>query len=87
MELQVSNPLTLLMQIRSFGRPVSAGQHYRIKYRKLNTPELAADLERLKTRYPELLVYKASTGYILFGGTFSTSSNFMHEIGLVMGRH
>lgn len=78
--------LSQLLQITAFGRPLFAGSFFKIKYRKQTTATLEDDLKRLKNKYPELLVYKADTGYTIFGGTFSSKSNLLYEIKLVVGR-
>lgn len=78
-------PLEQLLKIPAFGKQIFRGQHYMIKFRKDNSPELDLRLTQLKARYPELLVYKTQKQTIIFGGTFSSRSNFMYEVKLMAG--
>jgi hypothetical protein len=77
--------LETLNKIESFGKPVYNGQHFSYKQRRKVTPDVTAKLNILKTRYPELIVYHTqTTGAVIFGGTFSTHSNFMFEMKFIM---
>lgn len=74
-----------LNKISSYGKQLFNGQHYKYKQRRKKTPELLTKLDMLKRRYPELLVYHTlTTDAVIFGGTFSTHSNFMFEMKFIM---
>lgn len=79
------NPLQQLLKIPAFGRQIFQGSNYMIKLRKKITPELDSKLLILKNKYPELLVYKTQKQTVIFGGTFSSTSNFMYEVKLMAG--
>lgn len=79
------NALEQLLKIPAFGRQIFQGNNYMIKLRKNISPELDGKLVLLKRKYPELLVHKTLKQTVIFGGTFSTTSNFMYEVKLMAG--
>lgn len=79
------SPLSQLLKIPAFGRQIFQGNSYMIKLRKNLTPELDGKLTILKNKYPELQVHKTQKQTVIFGGTFSSTSNFMYEVKLMAG--
>lgn len=77
--------LEQLMKIPAFGKQIFQGNNYMIKLRKNISPELDTKLVLLKRKYPELLVHKTLKQTVIFGGTFSSASNFMYEVKLMAG--
>lgn len=79
--------LDTLLRIPVFGRQVFQGQFFSVKYRMIISPELTQKLTALKAKYPELQVHTSEAKHsVIFGGTFSTKSNFMYEVSLLRGR-
>ena len=76
--------LKLLRKINGYGRMLCNGSHYSIKFRIKDTEKALKALIELQSKYPELIIYHALTGYFLFGGTFHNSGNFMKDKDLVL---
>lgn len=77
--------LETLNRINSYGKQLFNGQHFSYKQRRKKTADVLAKLDILKLRYPELLVYHTlTTDAVIFGGTFSTHSNFMFEMKFIL---
>jgi hypothetical protein len=81
----MSPTLRSLNQIPAYGRVLYAGNHYSIKYRKKTTTELSDNLLKLKAKHPELLIYPASTGNTIFGGTFNKLCSFLEDKRDIVG--
>lgn len=79
------NPLQVLNAIPKYGQHLYNGQHYSIKYCMKQTEQIVEKLKELKRLYPELIVYYAKTGRVLFGGTFPRTSNFAHDKQRLLG--
>jgi hypothetical protein len=79
------NTLETLKKIPAFGRHLYNGQHYSIKYCMNATDALLTKLNELKQRHPELIIYKAKTGRVLFGGTFNVNSTFAQDKQRLLG--
>ena len=81
------SPSAALLLIKTFGRPVYQGSYLQVKYRLSCTKELREKLEALQKKYPkELHIHRTLKEKLIFGGTFSTSSNILYELQLVMSR-
>ena len=79
------NTLDILKKIPAFGRHLYNGQHYSIKYCMNATQSLLDKLDQLKAKHPELHIYKAKTGRVLFGGTFHVNSSFAQDKQRLLG--
>lgn len=69
--------LTTLLKIPAFGRQLFNGSYYSVKFR---VPEAHKEnIVKLGRKYPEMKMYHATTGFIIFGGTFPQRSEFMND--------
>lgn len=82
----MNTELQTLNKIPAYGRCLYNGQHYSIKYAVNATEDILDKLQKLKSKHPELVIYKAkTTKRVLFGGTFSVSGTFATDKQTIMG--
>lgn len=70
-------PLDQLLKIPNFGKQIFNGAHYSVKFRVPADQKEA--VQNLARRHPQMLVHYAKTGFVIFGGTFSRTSEFMND--------
>jgi len=78
-----ATPLQSLFNIKGFGKRNFAGSHFSIKFRV--PKEKSEQVSRIKAKHPNTVVHVAeTTEYILFGGTYSSTSSFIHDIKTIL---
>jgi hypothetical protein len=71
--------LEKLRLIPAYGKAVYAGNSYSIKFCNKATERVRQAVLELNKKYPELIVYFAKTGKVIYGGQFPSNSNFFSD--------
>lgn len=77
------SPLQKLFSIPGYGKRNFAGGHFNIKFRVPKSKREQVD--RIKAKHPNTIVHVAqTTEYIIFGGTYSSTSSFLYDIKTIL---
>lgn len=78
-------PLQKLFSIDGFGRRRFNGQHFSIKFRVPKNQDNRDKVGKIKAKHPNTIVhYAETTEFIIFGGTYSCTSSFLHDIKTIL---
>lgn len=78
-------PLDILNEIPGYGKRTFMGGHFRVKFRCAKTSEAFKALNELRKRYPEMAIHFTKDEKIIFGGTFSSQSQFLFDVQRLTG--